>query len=178
MMTTTTTARELMQADVMSVLPETSLLDIHRLFVEEEINGAPVVTDDGDVVGVISSMDLLRAVLDQYSTGASSNAAAYFREASPYSGPDWSSAPEDFQDRLKDLTAADAMCRDLVSVTPATPIGEIARVMRSQHVHRVLVIGDNDLVGILTTFDLLRVLEHTNSVRSSALPRQSGDPVC
>jgi CBS domain-containing protein len=28
--------------------------------------------------------------------------------------------------------------------------------MRNQHVHRVLVIDDGELVGVLTTFDLLR----------------------
>jgi CBS domain-containing protein len=172
-------ARDLMQADVISVNPETPLLELHRLFVEEEINGAPVVDDGGDVVGVISSMDLLRAVLDRYETGSATNAAAYFREASPYSGPDWSTAPDDFQDRLRDLTVEEAMIRELVTVPPTATLAEIAGVMRKQRIHRVLVIEDGDLVGILTTYDLLRALEQAAQPRrSSALPRQAGDPVC
>jgi CBS domain-containing protein len=168
-----------MQSDVISVSPEASLLEVHRLFVEEEINGAPVIDEAGDVRGVISSMDLLRAVLDQYETGAASNASAYFREASPYSGPDWSTAPDDFQDRLKDLTVEHAMIRELVTVGSDATLAEVARVMRDQRIHRVLVIDDGQLVGILTTFDLLRALEQPAlRPRSSVLPRQAGDDVC
>jgi CBS domain-containing protein len=171
-------ARDLMQTDVISVNPEAALLEVHRLFVEEEINGAPVLLD-GRLVGVISSMDLVRAVLDNYGGGESRNATAYFREASPYSGPDWSFAPDDFQARLEQLTVEDAMIRELVTVPSSMPLAEVARVMRSQRIHRVLVLEGDDFVGILTTFDLIRALEKPDGAhRSSALPRQSGDPVC
>lgn len=167
-----------MNADVISVNPEAALLEVHRLFVEEEINGAPVL-EDGRLVGVISSMDLVRAVLDSYGGGEARNATAYFREASPYSGPDWSSAPDDFQDRLQQLTVEDVMIRELVTVPAAMLIAEVARVMRTQRIHRVLVLEDAQLVGILTTFDLIRALEQIDGTRrSSALPRQPGDPVC
>ena len=55
-----------MQRDVLSVSPATSLLDVHRLFLAEEIHGAPVIDeDDRSLRGVISTQDLLRAVLDQ-----------------------------------------------------------------------------------------------------------------
>ena len=171
--------RDLMQTDLVSVNPETPLLEVHRLFLEEEINGAPVVDDADDLVGVISSLDLLRAVLDRYETGSAVNAAAYFREASPYSGPDWATAPDDFQDRLRELTVEDAMNRELVTVPSTASLAEVARIMRNQRIHRVLVIDDGELVGILTTFDLMRALEQPESPRrSSALPRRAGDPVC
>jgi CBS domain-containing protein len=58
----------------------------------------------------------------------------------------------------KELTALDAMTRELVSVTPDTPVAEIAQKMRLQHVHRVLVIDNEELVGVVTSFDLLRAL--------------------
>jgi CBS domain-containing protein len=48
------------------------------------------------------------------------------------------------------------MTRELVTVRPDAPVAEVARVMREQRVHRVLVIDDLQLVGVLTTFDLLR----------------------
>jgi CBS domain-containing protein len=117
-------ARDLMQTDVLTVSPETSLLDMHRMFIEEEIHGAPVVDDDGSVRGVISSLDLLRPGAD-------------------------GDAPER-------LTASDIMTRELVAVSPNTPIAEVAETMREQHVHRVLVIEGRELLGVLTTFDLLR----------------------
>lgn len=154
-----TRARDLMQTDVVVVTSEAPLLQVHRLFIEEEINGAPVENEDNEVVGVISSLDLLRAVQEQYETGAAATAPMYFREDLPYSGPDWLSAPEDFQDRMAELTAADAMIREIVSVKPDTPVSEVAHIMRNQRIHRVLVVEDGELQGILTTFDLISLLE-------------------
>lgn len=119
-------ARDFMQTDVLIVSPETPLVDIHRMFVEEEIHGAPVVDDDGKVCGVITSLDLLRPGADEIDA-----------------------------DRL---TAADIMTREIVAVSPELPIAEVAETMREQHIHRVLVIEDRELLGVLTTFDLLRAL--------------------
>jgi CBS domain-containing protein len=116
-------ARDFMQTDVLTVSPETSILDIHRMFVEEEIHGAPVVDDDGIVRGVLSSLDLLRAASE---------------------------------DSDAEVTAADLMTREVVAVSPDLPVAEVAQTMRQQHVHRVLVIENRELLGVLTTFDLLR----------------------
>ena len=151
-------ARDLMERDVITVTPETRILDLHRLFVEEEIHGAPVVGEDGIVVGVVSALDLLRIVRDELEPGAGSTATTYFRDELPYSGPDWLRMPEDFQDRMQDLTAADAMTREIVMVSPDATVDEIVRTMSTHRVHRVLVGEGLMLQGVISTFDLLRVL--------------------
>jgi len=148
-----------MQTDVISVSPHASLIEVHRLLLEEEISGAPVIDEAGNVLGVISSKDLLRAVQDEYESGAASKAPAYFREELPYSGRDWPGAPDAFQDRLGALTAADAMVHELISVVPETPVAEVARIMRGQRIHRVFVVKDQELLGIVTTFDLVGLLD-------------------
>jgi len=153
------TAGEIMERHVNSVSEETPLFDVYRLFVEEEIHGAPVVSEsDGRVVGVISSADLLRAVYEAHeSAGTTSD---YLRDVLEFSGPDWASGlPADFQDRLGQLRASDFMTDAIVSVSSETPIDEIARVMRRQRVHRVLVIGDGIIQGIISTFDLIGAFE-------------------
>jgi CBS domain-containing protein len=149
-------ARDLMARDVISVTPETRILDIHRLFVDEEIHGAPVVGDDGIVYGVVSTLDLLRVTRDELARGAGST--SYFRDELLYSGPDWLAMPEDFQDRMQELTARDAMTREIVMVSPDATAEEVAETMREHHIHRVLVGEDRVLQGVVTTFDLLRVL--------------------
>ena len=151
-------AADVMERDVISVTPETRILDVHRLFVEEEIHGAPVVGEDGVVYGVISAMDLLRIVRDELEPGAGGLSSSYFRDQLPYSGPDWGRAPEDLQDRLQDLRASDAMTKEIVMVPPDMPIAQVARTMLDQHIHRVLVGEDRALEGVITSFDLLRVI--------------------
>jgi CBS domain-containing protein len=118
-----------MQTGLITVTPETPLSDVQRMFVEEEIHGAPVVDDNGVVRGVVSSLDLLR-----------------------------DGDEDDDRGNKGELTALDAMTKELVSVTPDTPITEIAQKMRLQHIHRVLVIENEELVGVVTSFDLLRAL--------------------
>jgi CBS domain-containing protein len=150
-------ARDVMQTQVVTVEPELPLVDVHRLFVEEEITGAPVVDDEGRLLGVISSTDLLRAVEEEHESASSE--PHYFREWLEFSGPDWARAPQDFQDRLASLTVADAMTRGGIHVPPETPVAEVAGLMRRHRIHRVLVVEKDLLVGILTTFDLVGLLE-------------------
>jgi len=166
-------ARDLMERDVITVTPETRILDVHRLFVEEEIHGAPVVDDDGIVCGVLSALDLLRIVRDELEPGAGATATTYFRDELPYSGPDWLQIPEDFQGRMQALTAADAMTRALVMVGPDATVDELAQTMLVHHVHRVLVGEDRVLQGVITTFDLLRVLSRA-AVAHPGLTRPTG----
>ena len=105
-----------METSVISVSPESALIDVHRLFVEEEISGAPVVDNTGALVGVISSTDLLRAVDEERDTAVVD--ADYFRDMLPYSAPDWGSSPENFQDRLADRRVEEVMTPGVISVPP------------------------------------------------------------
>jgi CBS domain-containing protein len=160
-------ARDLMERAVITLSPESSLLDAHRLLVEEAVHGAPVVGEDGLVHGVVSSLDLLRVVRDELEPGAASTSSTYFRDELPYSGPDWQRMPEDFQDRLQALTVEDAMSRELVMVAPDASIACVARTMIEHHVHRVLVGEAKLLVGLISSFDLMRAI-------AAAQPQDTG----
>jgi CBS domain-containing protein len=149
-------ARDLMQRDVITIDAAASLLDAHRLFVDEEISGAPVV-DDGRVVGVVSARDLLRAIDEERDTALVQT--TYFRELEEFSGPDWGSAPEDFQDRLARRSVAEVMSPDVVGVAPGASIAEVARTLRQHRVHRVLVATPDALLGLISSFDLIALLE-------------------
>lgn len=150
-------ARDIMQRHVVTVDPEASLLDIHRLFVEEEIHGAPVVDDEGRILGVISTLDLLRAVDEERDTAVAES--SYFRDFLPYSGPDWGASPEDFQERLAQRTVSEVMTEGAITVDGDASIPEVARTLRTRNVHRVLVVDRELLVGIISAMDLVALLE-------------------
>lgn len=150
-------ARSIMETHVVSVSPEDPLSSVHRLFFEEDINGAPVVDEQERVVGVISSKDLLRAAADEHDSARGD--PGYFRELLEFSGPDWENAPEGYLDRLRERIVEEYMTNEIVSVGPDATIAEVARTMRTQGVHRVLVVEDNRLAGIISSFDLVGLLE-------------------
>jgi CBS domain-containing protein len=150
-------ARDLMQKDVLTLGPDTPLINAHRFFVEEEIHGAPVVEDDGQVLGVVSTLDLLRAVEEEHDGGTS--APSYFRDAIEFSSPAWSNLSRVFQDRLTELRVRDVMSSEVVAVGPDSTAAEIAGTLRSHRVHRVLVLDGGKLLGLISTFDLIGLLE-------------------
>ena len=150
-------ARDLMESDVLTVDPEATLFDVHRLFAEEQISGAPVVDELGSLLGVITASDLVRAVGEP--EAARPIEAEYYRENLPQADPDWIAGPDEFQDRLSQLRVSDAMTRQIECVDPDASASEIARRLREKRIHRLLVVKGHQLVGIVTAFDLLRVVE-------------------
>jgi CBS domain-containing protein len=129
-------AVDLMKADPITVAPEMPVLDVQHLFVQANIGGAPVVDSSGVVRGVVTSTDLLR-VMDQ----------ACDDDIDP---------PE--SDEVEGLTAIDVATPSPIWVTPDAPLSEVARVMRHEGIHRVLVGSDGRLAGVLSAFDLLEVV--------------------
>ena len=150
-------ARDVMETQVVSVSAQTPLSAVHHLFVEEGINGAPVVDEQDQVVGVISSMDLIRAAADEHETVRTD--PGYFRESREFAGAELTSTPEDYLARLDERTVGDVMSEEVFSVPPDAPVAEVARQMRTHRVHRMIVMDDSRLAGVVTTFDLVGLLE-------------------
>ena len=152
-----TTARDVMQTQVISLAPNDPLSNVLRLFFEEEIHGAPVLDESGCLLGIITSMDLLRAASDEHETARGD--PAYFRELLEFSGPDWDNAPEGFIDRLRERVVSEVMTEGVACVAPDDSISQVARVLRSHRIHRVLVVEEGRLCGIISTYDLVGLLE-------------------
>ena len=84
--------------------------------------------------------------------------------APPYSGAGWTLDLEDKRDRLVEITVADVMTTETIAVAPEAPISEVARLIRKNHIHRVLVVlpgedGGAEIAGLISLFDLVRLLE-------------------
>jgi len=158
-------ARDVMQRAFVSVAPHTPILSVHRMFVELRIHGAPVLDSHGEVVGVVSTLDLLRAIRTELEPGRLPSASTYFwDEATQSIGH--TEVPEG--DALWRLIVRDAMSKSVISVAPDTSIGVVARVMFDQHVHRVLVMQHGKLLGIVSTFDLLSAVAEPAATAASA----------
>ncbi|MEN8161567.1 MAG: CBS domain-containing protein [Myxococcota bacterium] len=151
------TAGDLMTQSVVSVDPETPLGEVYRLFTGEQIHGAPVVDEQERVVGVITSSDLLRSIAEERDTAVTGS--DYLRDLLEFSGPDWGQGLQDFQDRLAQLTVADVMTPQAVTVSRATPIAQVARTLREHGIHRAWVEEGGRLCGVISTFDLLPLVE-------------------
>lgn len=151
------TAKDIMQTQVVTVSPDAPLHSTQRLFYEEGIHGAPVVDEQGRVVGMITSTDILRAATEAEESAPAE--PSYFRGDPDYPSGLLALDPDDFQERLRDATVSDFMTEGVVHVAPSTPISELARTIRENKIHRLLVVENGTLRGIVSTFDLVTLLE-------------------
>jgi CBS domain-containing protein len=150
------TARDVMQTQVLSVSPNDPLHTVQRLFYEEAIHGAPVIDETGRVIGMVTSTDVLRAAAEAHDIAPTEPSA--FSDDLDVGGGGWGMAPEDFKARLQDTVVHDYMTEGAVEVEPDTPVSEVARQLRDHQIHRVLVVEDGKLSGIVSTFDLIGLL--------------------
>lgn len=67
------------------------------------------------------------------------------------------------------MRVGDVMSRDLVTVEPATPIGEAVALMSQRRVGSVLVSQDGRLDGIFTERDVVRAVSHSADATADAV---------
>ena len=155
------TAKNVMRRPVTSIGTGTPLEEAIALLSEEEISGAPVVDGEGRAIGVISLYDVA-----QYLAGLDRELV---RQGSYYAfvDPDSEEAIARWErvrqigDRnlLREATVDDVMTPSVVAVAQDTPIPDVVRVMRTRHIHRVLVLAGDEPIGVVTTMDVLAALD-------------------
>ena len=174
------TLKEIMSSDVVTVTPDMSLKEVADVFVSEHITGAPVVRSER-LVGVISTTDLLE--LEPYEMrsraeappevdwedwtpvdagGENEPTSFYFTELWARVGPD---ALEQFRASdaaettvLDERTVSDVMTRGVHGLPPGADVRDAAGYMLEHGIHRVLVLENGKLVGMVTTTDVMRAV--------------------
>jgi len=142
-------AAELMSHTVVLVPREMTVPGAAHLLAQARVSGAPVVDESGRCIGVISTTDFLR-----YAEQGKGSARA--KTASVFS---WQIMDEEFDERVEDLMNTDPVCVD-----PSASIGDIARMMINAHIHRVIVVDENQRpVGIVSSTDILAAVAQADA---------------
>lgn len=150
------TAKDIMSSGVIVVSEDMTTAEVVDVLRRNEISGAPVTDASGKLVGVVSLADIARQ--DPGEAGVS-----YDRSSPQFFLRGWESDfnPEDFH-RLhiesEGRRVAELMTPAVFTVDEETAIAEIARTMVSSHIHRVLVTRGGEVVGIVSSLDLLKTL--------------------
>lgn len=149
-------AKDVMQKDVKTVRSDLPMADLERRFVDDDVSGFPVVDSDGTVRGVVSARDLMEHVCEE--RGDVEMSTAFYDEDSHMEfssvSDDWVSA--EVGKRADHLCVSDLMNSDVISVPSDTSLHDVAALMSEKKIHRVLVIDDRHLVGIVSSTDVVR----------------------
>ena len=148
-------ARDIMSTRVHSVSPDLPLIELERQLTSHRISGAPVL-DGGRVVGIVSRSDIDRHLSREGSRVAATATWFYragFDEAEPAEpAPDPSVAAIE---SMRKTRVREIMTPEVISVAAEDPISEVAALMRNRRIHRVLVIEDGSLLGLVSSFDIV-----------------------
>jgi CBS domain-containing protein len=147
------TAEDLMSRQVVTIPQEMSLSAAARVMRRAQITGAPVVNTDGVCIGVVSATDFLHL-------------GKRGRRTMPRDWPGPKCICSDWQVHdIEDLPVAEVrqyMTPNPVTVSPTTPLQDIARLMLDAHIHRVIVVDtEGRPVGVVSSTDLIATVART-----------------
>ena len=143
------TAKDIMTENVISVLPDTEVEELARLFVEKGVSAMPVLDAAGGLFGIVTETDLV----EQDKPLHIPTVISIF---------DWVlylEREKKFFDEVKKITARkvrEICSTEVVSCAPDTPVAEIADLMVNHKAHLVPVIRDGKVVGVVARLDIIR----------------------
>ncbi len=126
---------ERMTKPAITVRPETSMPDALDLMHKEHIRRLPVVNKRGELVGIVTEADLLKASPSE-ATSLSIYEVTYL---------------------LNKLTVERIMSRKVITVTEDMPLEEAARIMADNEIGGLPVMSGKAVVGMITETTLFRI---------------------
>jgi CBS domain-containing protein len=143
--------KDIMTKELITVSPDTEIVQATKLLLENRINGIPVTDETGKLVGILCQSDLIAqqkklpipsffTFLDGLITLTSMKQI------------------EKQVQKIAAITVAQAMTPNPVTVQPETDIEKVAALMVDRNFHTIPVVDKGKLVGIVGKEDILKTL--------------------
>ncbi len=117
-----------MTRSVITFRPEASIFEAAETFIKNKISGAPVTDKDNKLVGILSEWDCLSVILK-----------GEFEE-------------------YPSGNVSEYMSKDVITVSADTGVFEVTQLFIDKRYHRIPVVENNKLVGIISRRDLLSAI--------------------
>jgi predicted transcriptional regulator len=149
-------AKDIMSTRVLSVQEDWTVDRLADFFIKKKISGASVVSNDGQLIGVVSLTDIARIQARKSEKKSDKDQVDGFQKSM---NAFWDVGlvglhkGTGLQKRVWDI-----MSSAIIDIQEETPVPEIAKAMMKEKVHRIFVTRNKKLVGIITTMDLLKII--------------------
>ena len=122
----------IMSTDLITVEPSSSLADARELMQSNRIHHLPVVTDDGDLVGLVTLTNVLAAT------------DSFLRD-------------DDSRIHASEIRIEDVMVTDLATVDEGVSLRQAALFIEKHKIGCLPVVTNNKLKGIITDSDFVAI---------------------
>ena len=143
-------AKDVMKTEVVTVRENTPVKEVAKLMLEHDISGLPVVDKQGNVLGVVSELDLMRKQI----------APNEPRIWATLWGMDENSV-EKYVDALKKYmgkTAGEVMTSPALTVDVSDSLERAGNLMFDKQIKRVFVTDDGKLAGVISRSAFTKLL--------------------
>jgi CBS domain-containing protein len=144
-------AKDIMTEKVVTVTPQTTVGQLAKLLMENNINGAPVVDADNNLIGVVTENDLIYQQKKVHiPTVINILDSVIYLES-----------PERMKEEMKKitgLTVEEIYTKKVKTVDRETSLEEIATIMAEKKIHTIPVVEGNRLVGVIGRGDIIKTL--------------------
>ena len=128
------TAKDIMHAPAVTIGQDETVARLCDLLQEKHVNGAPVIDEGGELVGIVTEEDVL------YGSMGSEDGEAPEGEARTPT-------------LVRDIMTSPAVC-----ATEDTEVVEICELMWQMRIHRVPIVKDGKVTGIVAAMDVVRAV--------------------
>lgn len=150
-------ARDLMTSDVLCVYEGWSVKRLADFFVKHNLSGAPVIASDHELVGVVSSQDVLRFT--------SLNPEAKHKLIDISRLYEWIGQNLSEQDQQAMAAVAEThvtvnaiMTEAVIVAGPDASVQRLAHLMHEHDIHRVFITDNGKLCGVVSSSDIIAAL--------------------
>jgi CBS domain-containing protein len=151
-------AHQIMTRQVVTVSPDTTIVEAARAMLQNHISGLPVVDASGKLVGVVSEGDFIRRA----EIGTQRKRVRWLKLLV---GPGTEAADFVHEQGRK---VGEIMTHEPFTITEDTPLEDIVQSMEKNHVKRLPVMCGDQIVGIVSRANLLQAV--------AGLAREVPDP--
>ncbi|NLE10455.1 MAG: CBS domain-containing protein [Actinobacteria bacterium] len=143
--------KDIMQRDVITVSPDTTVRDLADILAENKISGVPVIDEERRVLGMVSEADVILQDADLHFPYY-----IQFLDSIIYL-----ESVKKFEERFRKAFGAsvsDIMSTEVITISPDATVREAATLMADEKVNRLPVTENLALVGIVTRGDIVRAI--------------------
>ena len=165
------TVASIMRRDPETVSPDLPLSRLEERFLETGFTGFPVV-EGGRLVGIVSRSDIVRSLLTERSRVEQAASDFY----SPMGQPSEAELARSLESiasqvgvRLAGLHVDDVMIHSVVTIQSDCSLVDLAELMHEGELHRLPVVDDDRLIGLVTSMDVVRAVAEALLVESDAV---------
>ena len=142
-------ARDLMTSPVTTIREDATVSDAAKLMLEKDVSALPVLNNSNKLVGILTHSDF----------GLSPKFRPLVENV--YSLLGTTTTPEHLEEtahQVGNKRVQDVMRRNIITVQQDASIENLARLMMRSQIHRLPVVDDGKLVGIVTRHDFLKLI--------------------